>query len=132
MRPGEAITLYVGRKKDVASIPEGKEHLMSRNAKVGLYSAVLVGLLALAVSACRGDGDYGEGGGGGATAAKACEHYCGCSFAAVVPSCQSSCVSGIVMTSDPGECAECMNDASCVELEDDACRDLCVADQTGF
>ena len=67
----------------------------------------------------------GDDGGSSATPESACNHYCSCSFAAMIPNCQSTCVTGINMAPNPGACARCTNDSSCAELEQNACKSAC-------
>jgi hypothetical protein len=83
--------------------------------------SVMLGLIMLfsLVPAC-GDDD-----GGSATPEEACSHYCSCSFAAQIPNCQSTCITGINMASDSGACTKCTASSSCSQLENDSCATAC-------
>ncbi len=89
-----------------------------RRARFWLVAVLGVISLLFAVAACGG-------GGGSTTPEAACSHYCSCSFASQIPNCQTTCVAGINMASNPSGCAQCTGDSSCTELENDACENAC-------
>lgn len=76
-------------------------------------------LLFALVPACGGSG------GGSASPEEACNHYCSCDFAAQIPNCQSTCISGINMATDPAACAKCTASSSCSQLQNNSCAAAC-------
>ena len=87
------------------------------------YLLVLFWVISLPMMliACGDDDDDG----GSFTPQEACENYCSCSFAQMIPNCQSTCVSGIEMATDSAACAKCTGESSCSELESNACETPC-------
>jgi hypothetical protein len=90
-------------------------------------------LLTLGFGACGSSSDSGggnggstgTGGGGNTSADSACTHYCSCSFASSIPNCQSTCVDGINMATNPTSCAQCTGSSSCDQLSSNACKTPC-------
>jgi len=85
-----------------------------------------LGMLLLVTQPLACGGDEGDDGGGGpVSASEACAHFCGCPEADVIPDCQSTCVSGIQMSTDPDACARCTAESSCSSLWNNSCASAC-------